>query len=160
MLFFIRESASASQVESVVGTWCMAAHDVDRAVSEAASKSWNATVTAAVPGAQSEHRLRLEGELLGSLISFIQNAASDPLGVYAYLNPAPPAAPPPLAHKKPGTRATPVPARKEADQSTRGKGDEVEESDQDKRARIRYGAIGAIRWVLGNALLVSSRIFY
>ncbi len=138
----------------------MAAHDVDRAVSEAASKSWNATVTAAVPGAQSEHRLRLEGELLGSLISFIQNAASDPLGVYAYLNPAPPAAPPPLAHKKPGTRATPVPARKEADQSTRGKGDEVEESDQDKRARIRYGAIGAIRWVLGNALLVSSRIFY
>lgn len=137
----------------------MAAHDVDRAVSEAASKSWNATVTTS---AQSEHQLRLEGELLGSLISFIQNAALDPLGVYAYLNPAPPAAPPPPAHRKSGSRATPVPVRKEADQSARAKGDEVEESDQDKKARIRYGSIGAIRWVLGNALLisVSSRIFH
>jgi E3 ubiquitin-protein ligase listerin len=149
MLFFIRESASASEVESIIGTWCMAAQDIDRQVSEAASKSWNAVVTAAA--AQSKHQLGLEGELLGSLISFIQNAALDPLGVYTYLNPVTPVAPPPPVHRKSGTRPTPAPARKEADQSARAKNDEVEENDQDKKARIRHGAIGAIRWVLGNA---------
>ena len=157
MLFFIRESASASQVESIIGTWCMAAQDIDRQVSEAASKSWNSTVTTTVD-AQSKHQLGLEGELLGSLMGFIQKAALDPLGVYAYLNPAPPVAPHPPAHRKSGTRPAPAPARQEADQSPRAKSDEVEESDQDKKARIRYGAIGAIRCVIGNVPAISLKI--
>ena len=135
----------------------MAAQDIDRQVSEAASKSWNSAVTTTVD-AQSKHQLGLEGELLGSLITFIQNATLDPLRVYAYLNPAPPVAPPPPVHRKSGTRPTPAPARQEVDQSPRAKSDEVEESDQDKEARIRYGAIGAIRWVIGNVPAISSKI--
>ncbi|KAK2461029.1 hypothetical protein APHAL10511_006970 [Amanita phalloides] len=149
IMFFIRESASASQVENILGTWCMAAQDVDRMVSNVALKSWNTAVTFTRDTQPEYQRLCLEGELLKSLISFIQNAALDPLAVYTNLNPAPGPTPPPLPHKRSGTR-TPVSVRKDVDQSSRAKTDDVEESEQDKKARIRCGAIGAIQWILDS----------
>ncbi|KAF8624962.1 hypothetical protein AX15_005604 [Amanita polypyramis BW_CC] len=150
MLLFLRESASTSQIESILGTWCMAAHDVDRLVYNIASKSWN-DITIVTADTQAQGLLRLENGLLEPIISFIQNAALNPLGVYTYLNPAPPIAPPPPIHKRSGGRPSPAPVRKGEEQSSRSKTDEIEESEPDKKARIRCGAIGAIRWMLDTS---------
>jgi hypothetical protein len=82
-------------------------------------------------------------------VGFIEKAALDPLGVYLYLNPPASVAPPHPVTKRTGD-GRPVPsARKETHQETRTRPDETEENEQDKKARIRCGALGAIRWLLG-----------
>ncbi|KAM6492444.1 hypothetical protein JOM56_012168 [Amanita muscaria] len=138
LVFFIRETATASQIENILGTWCMVAHDVDRFVSSVALKSWTES-------------LHLGPELLPALISFVEKASLDPLGVYVYLNPpAPVAHPPPISKKSGSGRSVQVP-RKEP-QEPRPRPDETEESEQEKMVRIRCGAIGAIRWLLAENL--------
>lgn len=140
--FFLRETAPAHQTESILGSWCMAAHDVDRVVSSSALKSW----TAAVSG-----DLALDSNLRQSLSSFLQRTILDPNGVYMYLNPPAPAVPT-AAQKKGSGRAAappPPPRREDPESGTRSKADELEESEQDRKARLRVGAIGAIKWVLG-----------
>lgn len=57
--------------EAVLGTWFMAAHDIDSSVRLQASKSWKAY-----------HNSALEPPL-----SFIQRVILDPTGVYTELNP-------------------------------------------------------------------------
>jgi hypothetical protein len=145
ILFFIQEEASPSQTENILGTWCIVTHDVDRMVSNVALKSWtNAN------DISRRSCLRFEGELLAALVGFIEKAALDPLGVYLYLNPPASVAPPHPVTKRTGD-GRPVPStRKETHQETRTRPDETEENEQDKKARIRCGALRAIRWLLGN----------
>ncbi|KII91341.1 hypothetical protein PLICRDRAFT_38089 [Plicaturopsis crispa FD-325 SS-3] len=128
IFFFLRESASQDQSESILGTWCMLAHDAERPVALFATKSWASAV----------------GSVLdeSTVIRFIQRVLLAPADVYAHLNPAPPVAPPPPAKKVPG-RAEPAPA-------ARTRPEEEEENEQDRNARLRVGAFGALRWLLDH----------
>ncbi|PFH48098.1 hypothetical protein AMATHDRAFT_66268, partial [Amanita thiersii Skay4041] len=149
LFHFLREIASESQVENILGSWCMAVYDIDRLVSMTATKSWKDVIRMETESiTQNQNQLSLKGGPLSSLITFVQRAALDPLAVYAHFNPVQPAAPPFSIPKKSSARSTPV--RRDSDQGARPKSDEVEESEQDKKARIRCGALGAIRWVLEN----------
>ncbi|RDB18704.1 E3 ubiquitin-protein ligase listerin [Hypsizygus marmoreus] len=140
ILFFLRETASSSQIESILGTWCMVAHDIDRAVSATALKSWTTTVSLDPTQDQTRHLL-LDDRFLQSFIPFIQRAILDPNGIYLYLNPPAPVAPPP-----PGKKGA---VRKEDPElAARSKAEELEEDEQDRKARLRVGGLGAIRRIL------------
>ena len=161
LIFFLRDTASASQAENILGTWCLATHDVDRLVSTAASKSWNEVILTKEPSSTSH--LLLTQDLFSSLDVFIQRAALDPSGVFVSLNPLPPPAPPPVAtsSKKGGGKVS-TPRKDDGDQTPRSKADEQEESDQDRNARLRIAALGAARWVLGSISSLSEglQLFY
>ncbi|KAG6811117.1 hypothetical protein H0H92_008917 [Tricholoma furcatifolium] len=143
ILSFLRDSASATQLECILGTWCLAAHDIEKQVAMTALKSWVEAI-GLVSG--QEDKVHLDGDNLSSLVAFIQRAILDPNGVYTYLNPAPPVAPSPPTKKG---------IRKEEPETTRSKAEESEESDTDRKARLRIGGFGAIRRIvetLPNAL--------
>ncbi|GLB39355.1 putative ring finger [Lyophyllum shimeji] len=136
ILFFIRETASPSQIESILGAWCLAAHDIDRSVSSVALKSWED----AISFESEQDRVILDDRSLPSLVSFIQRATLDPNEVYNYLNPAPPVTPVPPPKK--GVR------REEPEVAARVKVEDMEESEQDRKARLRISALGAIRRII------------
>lgn len=126
----------------------MAAHDIDRAVALSTLKSWNDIIhTSGDPG----KGIQITHRILNPLQAFLQRAVLDPMGLYADLNP-PPVAPPSLVQAKRGSgRPAPSPgSRREDDSNTRSKGEEMEESETDRRARLRIGAFGAVRWLLGS----------
>ncbi|CAA7268465.1 unnamed protein product [Cyclocybe aegerita] len=152
IIFFLRESASPTQVESILGTWSLAANDVDRSVSTIASKTWKETIlTSSTEDSSSSKHLLLDENLRSSLNSFVQRATLDPSGVYLHLNP--PAPPPPLvpahvANRSAKSSAASTPRRDDGDQTPRSKVDEQEESEQDRKARLRIAALGAARSIL------------
>ncbi|KAF9477335.1 hypothetical protein BDN70DRAFT_881303 [Pholiota conissans] len=154
ILFFLRESTSEAQLESILGTWCLATYDVDRQVLAIASKSWKETISTV----ESPGTFFLTDKLQALLNAFIQRTALDPSGVYLYLNPLPP--PPPAASnaskkgnvKMPGGKGSSVatPRKDDGDMTPRSKMDEQEESEPDRQARLRIGALGAARWIAGS----------
>ncbi|EJF63887.1 hypothetical protein DICSQDRAFT_145362 [Dichomitus squalens LYAD-421 SS1] len=150
IFFQIREAISSDQAESILGSWCLAVHDVDRQVSSFARESWLRYVTAASP---SDDKLALGATLLPRLWDFVQRTLLDPSGVYLYINPPQPMLPVRAQGGKKGSgRGTPV--RRDGDASPspspspRAKADEDEENEQDRKARLRVGAFGATEWVL------------
>ncbi|KAG6896299.1 hypothetical protein C0992_009252 [Termitomyces sp. T32_za158] len=138
ILSFLRDLVSVSQIESILGTWCLAAHDIDKSVAGTALKSWIDVFTY-VSGPRDQ--LLLDNTYLPSLVSFTQRTILDPNAVYLYLNPPQPAAPAPPG-KKGMTR------KEEPADTTRSKADELEESDTDRKARLRIGCLGAIRRIV------------
>lgn len=145
IIFFIRETASTDQAESILGAWCIASHDIDRQVGIHALKSWNDVI------GQDDGKLVLDRALLPSLISFVQRTLLDPAGVYLYLNPAPPAVPQAPSKKVPG-RAVPAPTMKREDSDTfRTKGEGDDENELDRKARLRVGAFRALTWILSKS---------
>ncbi|KAG6865555.1 hypothetical protein C0991_001559 [Blastosporella zonata] len=141
LLSFLRDSASPSQIESILGTWYLAAHDIEKSVASTALKSWTDVITFA---SGPRDQLLLDDHYLPSLITFIQRATLDPNGIYMYLNPPPPAAPAPPTKKG---------VRKEEPEPPRSKAEELEESDTDRKARLRIGGLGAIRRIVGKIAL-------
>jgi hypothetical protein len=142
ILFFLRETAAPEQVESVLGTWCLASHDVDRPVAVQALKSW-------LDAFAHPQGLRLNETFSPPLISFLQRTLIDPLAVYLYLNPV--ARPAGVTPSNMGGRGNlpPVPKKGTADQTPQSKPDAEEENENDRKARLRVGALGAIQWMLG-----------
>ncbi|KAF8875235.1 hypothetical protein BD779DRAFT_1613454 [Infundibulicybe gibba] len=128
MFFHLRQVIPSSQLEDILGTWCMSAHDIDRGVALVGRKSWNG----AIPDNKNEK----------------QAGPLDPLSVYAALNPTPPVVPVQPPRKGAGRAAPPPPRKEDADGSSRLKSDESEESETDKKARLRVAAFGAIRWMI------------
>lgn len=164
MLFFLRETASSSQVENMLGTWCIASHDVDRSVATIAHKSFKETILTEPTSADDSQLLSnfflLDDDTRFSLALFIQRTALDPAGIYLNLNPITPPAPPvvrPFQSKKGGARGSfeSTPKRDDGgDQTPRTKVDEQEESEQDRKARLRISALGAAKYVLGKNITV------
>ncbi|KAF7310730.1 Delta-9 fatty acid desaturase protein [Mycena chlorophos] len=117
----LRSALADDPSELVAGTWALAAHDQDRMVASVASAA------------------RVDSD---SLYSFAERTLLDPDALYAELNPPPPAAPPPPATKRPTGVApqTPQPARVKAD--------ELEENEQDRRARLRISAFGLLKHLI------------
>jgi hypothetical protein len=164
ILFFLQETASPSQTETILGAWSLAAHDVDRAVAAMALKAWKETILSlseAKEGSSSsgEH-LVLDDNFLSSIGAFVQRTALDPTGIYEYLNPSPPVATGvDLSWKKgkghPSGKLSAVATPRKDDSGTltpRSKTDEQEESEQDRNARLRISALGAMRWIFGTPL--------
>jgi hypothetical protein len=119
----------------------MAAHDIDRSVAATAHKSWNGAVSAETDLEHDGH-LVLDQRFRPLLIAFVQRATLDPNGIYLYLNPAPPISAPTPSKK--GMR------KEDPEQAARSKAEELEENEPDRVARIRVGAFGAIRRILGT----------
>ncbi|KAG1729725.1 hypothetical protein EDB19DRAFT_1641737 [Suillus lakei] len=140
--FFLRETATSEQIEALMGTWCMLAHDVDRQVSLQGKKSWSAIIS---PGIDGETLVNFE--MLASIMEFLQRTLLDPAGVHLYLNPPAPVAAPTPGIKKPSGRFIPVAPREELESN---KADE--ESDLDRNARLRFGALSAFRWLFDARL--------
>jgi len=175
MFFYLREVASAEQVESILGSWCMATHDQDRHVAPVAQSSWDAHVSFAPVGADTDassvapttgkdegedEKLVLDGTQMAALFVFVQRALLDPLALHAYLNPVQV----PVDVSVPRTvRGKPVPTvpaaaaaptrRADAESMARAKGEGEEESETNRRARLRIGALGALQWILGTHTL-------
>ena len=162
-LFYLREVASAEQVECTLGSWCMATRDPERVVALAAQRCWDAHVAVApVDKEGGENRKHvLDATQMAALFAFVQRALLDPLALHAYLNPV--QVPVDVAVPK-TIRGRPVPVvpaaaqTRRADQETpaRAKGEGEEESEVDRRARLRIGALGALQWILGTCVTVIS----
>ncbi|CDO70174.1 hypothetical protein BN946_scf184774.g2 [Trametes cinnabarina] len=151
IFFQIREVAPSDHAESILGTWCLAVHDVDRQVSSFARESWSRYVTIAK---QSDDTLLLDGPLFSALWELIQRVLLDPGGVYLYLNPPQPIIPTPAPSRKGSGRGTPV--RRDDETHIRLKADEEEEDEHDRKARLRIGAFGATEWVLSGCFCLLS----
>lgn len=114
-----------------------------------ALKSWN------------EAQLELESSEASraALVEFVQRTSLDPAGVYAYLNPVQPSVTPGPSHpgsRKGSGRSTPAiqPRKDTPELIMRNKLEEsLEENEQDRKARLRFGALGAIKWILGMCSL-------
>ena len=165
LLFFLQELAPSSQIENILGTWCLAANDVDRSVAIIAYKTWEETI-ATTPSTTSDAsnlntHIVLDEIAWSSLTSLIQRAALDPGGIYLDFNPVTPSAPPPIIHpyqsKKGSAKGSQIstPRRDDGDQTPRSKMNEQEESDQDRNSRLRIGALGAAKWLLGSLLVLT-----
>ncbi|KAF4582323.1 listerin E3 ubiquitin protein ligase 1 [Pleurotus pulmonarius] len=148
---FLIDTAPTPQLEAILGTWCLAAHDIDKAVAATASASWIPFIARASP--------RPPPAALARTFEFCQSMLLDPLGTYTYLNPPQPAAPPPPSapHARAKTagrnahgsgRQTPVRQREDPDAARRE--DEHEETETDRKARLRVAAFGAIAWLLSH----------
>lgn len=161
LLFFVQEMAGADQLELILGTWCMAAHDMDRQLSTYARQSWEKFVSVTRPlgneasstlvqGASSvstgSSKLRLDFASFSGIWGFVQRVILDPSAVYLNVNPPQPVVPPP-APKKGASRST-VQVRKDEESSTRSRAEEEEENELDRNARLRMGAFGAAEWAL------------
>jgi hypothetical protein len=147
IFFFFRETASPSQLEAILGTWCIAAHDIDRSVASTALNSWVSSVSSKANASD----LTLDNYLLPPIERFIQRTILDPSAVFVYLNPAQaPVVSTPPQKKGPGdVRREREKVREDSEVAARTKAEDMEENEQDRRARLRVGALGALRWVLG-----------
>lgn len=154
---FLRDVADADQVEYIIGTWCLVAFDVDRQVAAYARDSWNRVVSigsSSVVETTSKKKLGLDEGTLHRLWDLVNRSLLDPVGVYTYVNPPQPAAAPPPTQRK-GARPIMPPAVKSQDASSRVKGDEDDESEADRKARLRTGAFGAAEWVLSASMYMT-----
>lgn len=144
LFFHLREVVSPDQAESILGSWCLVVHDIDRQVSSYAREAWNRYVSITE---QAGDRLFLDSTLLPRLWEFIQRTLLDPLGVYLYINPSQPTIPITAPGMKVSGRGTSI---RKADDTTSPKADEEEEKEQDRKARLRVSAFRATEWVLSG----------
>jgi hypothetical protein len=176
MLFYLREVASAEQVECILGSWCMATHDQDRHVAPVAKSSWDAHVSFSAAGADAaadatadassvartagkeegeDEKLMLDAMQMTALFAFVQRALLDPLALHAYLNPVQVSVDVSVPRTIRGKPVSTVSAatqtrRTDTESMARAKGEIEEESEMNRRARLRIGALGALQWILGT----------
>jgi hypothetical protein len=180
MFFYLREVASAEQIEFVLGSWCMATRDPERHAALVSPRTWDMYVSLApteadadagassdTPGVDKEEegenrKLILDAAQMTALAVFVQRALLDPLALHAYLNPVQV----PVDITVPKTvRGRPVPTvsaaaaqtrKADTDSLARTKGESEEESETDRKARLRVGALGVLQWILGAYTVPSS----
>lgn len=92
-------------METLLGTWAMLAHDLDRGIAAIGMKSWADFITTppySATDSQDEHhinsqtkptrsqpKITLNHQLVISLLKSVQRTVLDPQGLYTALNPAP-----------------------------------------------------------------------
>ena len=107
----------------------------------------------------------LDDSFLSSIGVFVQRTMMDPIGIYEYLNPPPPIATggdQPWKKGQPSGKLSAVATLGKDDSGTltpRSKTDEQEESEQDRKARLRVSALGAMRWIFGMPLSTHSTVY-
>lgn len=138
-LFTLIRDLEEERQETVIGSWCSLSHDVESQVSTTALPSWEENFG---PGANPD----TEGVLLirvtaPALISFIRQTIFDPLGAYSVVNPIQPS-------------IDTKPAKKGAKFQPQIQGPpEIpptdEELEVERKARVRAGGLGSMKYVLG-----------
>ncbi|EPQ53690.1 hypothetical protein GLOTRDRAFT_117039 [Gloeophyllum trabeum ATCC 11539] len=141
LLTFLADAAPPDQAECVLGAWCMAGSDADRLVARHARASWEDFVSLAPPSA-----LALDES---ALLRMLQRTALDPGAVYLSLNP-------PQVSVEPGVPGRKAPPKRREEEPVRAKTEDEEESEDDRNARLRVGALGGLKWVLGLAEILGN----
>jgi hypothetical protein len=142
-------------------------------VATTALKAWKETVfslSESKEGSSSSgDQLVLDDSFLSSIGAFVQRTALDPAGIYEYLNPPPPIAatggdlPWKKGKGQPSGKLSAAATPRKDDSGTltpRSKTDEQEESEQDRKARLRISALGAMRWIFGMLLSIPIPLAY
>jgi len=125
--------------ETVIGSWCLLTHDIDHQVSLTALPSWEENFGPRVEaGAEGAFLIR---ETAHALISFIRQTIFDPLDAYLVVNPIQPSidTKPVKKGAKPQLRVQGPPETPSAD----------EEREAERKARVRAGSLGSVKYVLG-----------
>lgn len=179
VLYYLQEVATSETLESVLGTWCVLAHDIDKLASSIGTEAWNSFVRYC-PGrsveeplldASAEAYFLLDATSRHTLFGFLQRTALDPLGVYTYLNPLPtsivstPSEQPNLKNRPGGSNRGATASKRQqlasaiaaarkvgidAEEPARSKSEEYDENESDRSARLRISAVGGLRYFLGE----------
>jgi len=123
----------------VIGSWCLLCHDTEGQVSLTALPSWEENFGPGVnSGAEGAILIR---ETAPALISFIRQTIFDPLGAYSVVNPIQPSidTKPTKKGAKPQSRVQGLLETPPAD----------EELEAERKARVRAGGLGSMKYVLG-----------
>jgi E3 ubiquitin-protein ligase listerin len=153
---FLRNAVSDDRVESVIGSWCMLVHDVDGLVASSVRRAWNEFVSI---DPSTTDKIILDDRLMSLLLAFIQRTVLDPGGTYSDLNPVPPAVEP---KNETGKRqpASTQPKKDVGGTISRLNTEDEFETEQERNARLRIGAMGAVRWILSRLLVLQRVIRY
>ncbi|KAF8317156.1 hypothetical protein DL93DRAFT_2055777 [Clavulina sp. PMI_390] len=160
ILFQIRDVLDATQRELVLGTWLLAAFDIDRLVAREAYKSWSRCVVWIRPadadkvGAEAPALLALESdELVEPLSELLCQALLAPEALFSSIfPPAPQVSQQAPSHGKraPGSRVPPHTRTMSKDDDAPKRSDMDEESEEDRKARSRIGSLGATKWLISS----------
>jgi E3 ubiquitin-protein ligase listerin len=147
----------AQQSEILIGAWCLAACDLDRHVSREARKSFNDLVawpSNSIPGSDSAPGKSVLNDTLGpSLAGFLTWAILDPTTLYASIYASPTIA---AALSQLGDRHANLAEGVADGNTTPRRADAEEETTEEMQSRFRIGALGGVKWILGQ-LLSSNR---
>jgi hypothetical protein len=138
-LFTLIRDLEEERQETVIGSWCLLTHDIESQVSLTALPSWEENFGPEVnPGTEGASLIR---EAAPALISFIRQTIFDPLGAYSVVNPIQPSidTKPVKKGAKPQSRVQGPPESLSAD----------EEPEAERKARVRAGGLGSVKYVLG-----------
>lgn len=126
----------------VLGAWCIGAFDIDQSVRAVAQQGWKRYVSwlptlDAETGENSSIPLSDEEDpsLFLDLADFLCKAFLDPETLYSTIFPSPQVAPPSL-QKALHTPEVPLASTAEGNE------------EEDRRAQFRFGALGALKWIL------------
>ncbi|KAF8531403.1 hypothetical protein JB92DRAFT_2851839 [Gautieria morchelliformis] len=167
IIMFLQDSGPEVQVSQILGSWCLSAWDVDRGVALTGTSGWNNAVFtrqfesgtgADSPRSQYHDLSRVvldDVKIAQSLLPFITTTILDPSSTFLALNPSPSMASSDSAtlsrfgtpgHTSSGTHVRNTLSREEQ-KPLISRPEDDPESVEDRNARIRVAAIGALKWV-------------
>lgn len=138
-LFTVIRDAEEERQETLIGSWCLLAHDIENQISSTVLPSWEDNFGPKVDP-RSEGSLLIQGTA-PALISFIRQTIFDPLGAYSVVNPIQPS-----IDTKPVKKGAKSQPRVQAPPETPSTDEEL---DAERKARLRAGALGSVKYVLG-----------
>jgi hypothetical protein len=106
----------------------------------------------------------LDAMRMAALFAFVQRALLDPLALHVYLNPVQVSVDVSVPRTLRGKPVSTVSAaaqtrRTDTELMARAKGEIEEESETNRRARLRIGALGAMQWILGTYRFHTPRLW-
>lgn len=138
-LFTLIRDLKEERQETVIGSWCLLAHDIETQVSLTALPSWEDNFGPGVnPGTEEAFLIR---ETAPALISFIRQTIFDPLGAYSVVNPIQPS-----IDTKPAKKGVKTQPRVQGPSEPPSAD---EEPEAERKARVRAGGLGSVKYVLG-----------
>ena len=138
-LFTLIRDLEEERQETVIGSWCLLCHDIESQVSLTALPSWEENFG---PGTNPDAGgVLLIQRTVPALISFIRQSIFDPLGAHSVINPTQPSidTKPVKKGAKPQLRVQGPPDTPIVD----------EELEAERKARVRAGGLGSMKYVLG-----------
>ena len=151
MSYFLQGIASSDAVQNIIGSWCIAVHDIDKQVSIQARKAWNLAIVTKSEDQRGDPVYLLEERALDQLADFSGRCLFDPQKVYLDLNPMLRQQNVESARNGQGVQLP------DDDMAFRSKLEE-EESEDDRRSRIRVSAIGVLKWFLGKHVFTTEHV--